>query len=69
MLVDQRRKVQAVFSLEFKKSSAEQNRCKLCSLHTQDGVETASEILPIDVQANVGNFFSIITSTQSELIA
>jgi len=65
MLVDQRRKVQAVFLLEFKKSSAEQKRRKLCSVLTQDGVKTVSEILPIDVQANVQNFFSIIISTQN----
>jgi len=58
-----------VFLLEFKKSSAEQKRCKLCSVLTQDRVKTASNILPVDVQANVENFFSIITSSQSEFIA
>jgi len=56
MLVNWRRKVQAVFSLEFKKSSAEQKRCKLGNVLTQDGVKSASEVLPVDVQASAGNF-------------
>jgi len=44
-------------------------RHKLCSVLTQNGVKTASEISPIDIQANVRNFCIIIISTQSELIA